>query len=159
MILIARQPTLKVIFQTKNHFLEKISLEYFQEGFCATFNETPIDAYVNWLKAYAAKTPLPCPLFSWTNLSFFTKKTLHFLINIPFGQKMSYAEVAAKVGVPKGARAVGNACAANPFPLFVPCHRIIASNDHWGGYSGDLQIKETLLKFEIPNLFLKKSQL
>lgn len=69
---------------------------------------------------------------------------------IPRGKTMSYGAVAAALGKPKAARAVGQACGANPVPLFVPCHRVIASSGKIGGFSGPLTVKEALLKRENP---------
>ena len=67
---------------------------------------------------------------------------------IPYGQTRSYAWVAQKIGKPKAARAVGAACGANPLPVIIPCHRVIASDGTLGGYSGGLHWKKRLLKLE-----------
>jgi O-6-methylguanine DNA methyltransferase len=61
---------------------------------------------------------------------------------------LSYAEVAEAIGKPKAVRAVGGACGANPIPLFVPCHRVLAANHRLGGFSGGLEWKRTLLARE-----------
>lgn len=58
------------------------------------------------------------------------------LLSIPCGRTMTYSEIAIRLGKPKAARAVGMACGANPIPLIVPCHRVIAANGGLGGYSG-----------------------
>ena len=65
--------------------------------------------------------------------------------SIPRGRVSTYKLIAAHLGVPGGARAVGNALANNPFPLIVPCHRAIRSDRHLGGYQGGLYMKRTLL--------------
>jgi methylated-DNA-[protein]-cysteine S-methyltransferase len=67
---------------------------------------------------------------------------------IPRGRVSTYKLIAAHLGVPGGARAVGNALANNPFPLIVPCHRAIRSDRHPGGYQGGLYMKRTLLSKE-----------
>ena len=67
---------------------------------------------------------------------------------IPRGNVSTYQLIAAHLGKQKGARAVGNALANNPFPLIVPCHRVIRSDRKLGGYQGDLQMKLGLLKNE-----------
>jgi len=71
---------------------------------------------------------------------------------IPAGQTVSYAELATSTGKPGGARAVGNALNRNPWPILIPCHRVVAAN-HNGGYAWGGEIKQFLLKTE--QLFLK----
>jgi methylated-DNA-[protein]-cysteine S-methyltransferase len=70
------------------------------------------------------------------------------LRRIPWGQTISYKELAHRVGSPKGFRAVGQANAVNPIPLIIPCHRVIAANGSLGGYSSGLDRKRWLLKHE-----------
>ena len=67
---------------------------------------------------------------------------------IPFGETVSYGELADAIGMPGEAQAVGAACAANPLLLVVPCHRVIASDGSLRGYAAGLHIKEQLLAFE-----------
>lgn len=67
---------------------------------------------------------------------------------IRFGQAVSYGEIAAKLGKPGASRAVGTANGANPLPIIVPCHRVIASGGGLGGYSGGLDRKRWLLRHE-----------
>jgi len=67
---------------------------------------------------------------------------------IPYGQTRSYGWLAARVGKPRAARAVGQAMAANPWSIIVPCHRVVASNGGLGGYGGGLDMKERLLLLE-----------
>ncbi len=70
------------------------------------------------------------------------------LLGIPSGKVVSYADIARKVKKPKAVRAVGTALGANPVPILVPCHRVIASGGKTGGYTGGLAIKRRLLKAE-----------
>lgn len=70
------------------------------------------------------------------------------LQNIPSGQTLSYSEVARRLGRPQVARAVGQAVGANPVPLLVPCHRVIAAHGKLGGYSAGLHRKRWLLAHE-----------
>jgi methylated-DNA-[protein]-cysteine S-methyltransferase len=67
---------------------------------------------------------------------------------IPRGRVSTYRLIAAHLGSPNGARAVGNALAKNPFPLIVPCHRAIRSTGHLGGFQGGLEMKRALLEME-----------
>lgn len=67
---------------------------------------------------------------------------------IPRGLVMTYGGLAAKAGVPGGARAVGNVMAGNPFPLAIPCHRVVRSDGSLGGFGGGLKMKRALLEME-----------
>lgn len=70
------------------------------------------------------------------------------LCAIPYGETRSYREIAATLGNPKAARAVGLANNKNPLPLFIPCHRVIGANQKLVGYRGGLDVKEQLLALE-----------
>lgn len=70
------------------------------------------------------------------------------LLAIPCGETCSYADLARKVGCPRGFRAVGMANHDNPIPIIVPCHRVITSDHRLGGYGGGLDVKERLLDIE-----------
>jgi O-6-methylguanine DNA methyltransferase len=70
------------------------------------------------------------------------------LLEIPYGQTRSYGEVARSLGRPGAMRAVGSANGANPVPLIVPCHRVIAAGGKLGGFGGGLDLKRRLLAME-----------
>ena len=70
------------------------------------------------------------------------------MLRIPAGSTRSYGEVAKRIGRPKAFRAVAQACGANPVPIVVPCHRVIASGGALGGYTGGLDRKLALLASE-----------
>lgn len=70
------------------------------------------------------------------------------MLTIPAGATRSYGEVARRIGRPKAFRAVAQACGANPVPIVVPCHRVIASGGKLGGYTGGLDRKLALLASE-----------
>lgn len=78
----------------------------------------------------------------------FQQSVWNELVKIPFGQTISYATLAARVGRIKASRAVGQANGANPVALIIPCHRVISANGMLTGYSGGLPIKRALLDFE-----------
>ncbi len=69
------------------------------------------------------------------------------LERIPYGETRTYGDVAAALGRPRAMRAVGNANHANPWPILVPCHRVVAAHD-LGGYGGGLEVKRFLLSLE-----------
>ena len=72
----------------------------------------------------------------------FQKKVWSEIDKIPRGEVMTYSQIAKNIGHPKAARAVANACGANPNPIIVPCHRVIRSDGELGGYSGPGGIKK-----------------
>ena len=78
----------------------------------------------------------------------FRRTVLDHLTAISYGHTESYAEVAAATGHPGAVRAVGSACATNPLPVVVPCHRVVRSDGSLGGYLGGLEVKRTLLELE-----------
>lgn len=78
----------------------------------------------------------------------FQVKVWKALTTIPFGQTISYKELAKKIHRPLAVRAVGSANGKNPFCVIVPCHRVISHNGSLGGYSGGLEKKEKLLALE-----------
>lgn len=84
----------------------------------------------------------------WSRVNGFTKKALQVCAKIPYGKTLSYGEVAERAGAPGGARAVGQAMGKNPFPIIVPCHRVVASGGKIGGFSGGLHYKRALLELE-----------
>lgn len=78
----------------------------------------------------------------------FRRQVLDHLVTIGFGQQESYAAVARRTGHPNAVRAVGSACATNPIPIIVPCHRVLRSDGSLGGYVGGLPAKQALLRLE-----------
>jgi methylated-DNA-[protein]-cysteine S-methyltransferase len=86
----------------------------------------------------------------WSVLRPFQEQVLKITYAIPYGQTRTYSEIAAQLGNPKAARAVGRAEATNPMPLVVPCHRVIGADHKLHGYGGGdgLPTKEWLLKME-----------
>ena len=81
----------------------------------------------------------------------FRMKVWNEMRKIPYGKTMTYKELARRIGSPDACRAVANACGANPFPILIPCHRVVASGGKTGGYTGGLDIKIALLEIEKQN--------
>jgi methylated-DNA-[protein]-cysteine S-methyltransferase len=84
----------------------------------------------------------------------FHQRVWRELCNIPYGETISYGELARRIGSPNASRAVGRANGANPIPIVIPCHRVIGSNGKLTGYGGGLPRKEFLLALERKQLFL-----
>ncbi|TXJ07667.1 MAG: methylated-DNA--[protein]-cysteine S-methyltransferase [Aeromicrobium sp.] len=84
----------------------------------------------------------------------FQVKVWNQLRKIPYGQTMSYSDMARKLGYDAGiSRAVGVANGANPIPIVVPCHRVVGADGTLTGYSGGIERKQALLTLENPGLF------
>ncbi|WP_062211264.1 methylated-DNA--[protein]-cysteine S-methyltransferase [Streptomyces sp. NBRC 109706] len=85
----------------------------------------------------------------WSLTSGFTQRVLRELaVSVPLGSVVTYQELALRVGEPGAAQAVGGAMGANPLPVVVPCHRVVASGGGIGGFSGGLETKRELLALE-----------
>ena len=78
----------------------------------------------------------------------YRREVLRHLTEIDYGRTESYTEVASATGNPRAVRAVGSACATNPIPVVVPCHRVLRSDGSLGGYRGGLPAKRMLLDLE-----------
>jgi methylated-DNA-[protein]-cysteine S-methyltransferase len=78
----------------------------------------------------------------------FRRAVLEKLREVPRGQTVSYGELAARAGNPRAARAVGSACARNPVPIVVPCHRVLPGTGRLGNYAGGPERKRVLLDLE-----------
>ena len=90
----------------------------------------------------------PFPL-DWEQGTEFQRRVWKALLAIPWGHVATYGEIARTLGLPAGAsRAVGQANAANPLPVIIPCHRVVAAGGKVGGYSGGLDTKRFLLRRE-----------
>jgi AraC family transcriptional regulator, regulatory protein of adaptative response / methylated-DNA-[protein]-cysteine methyltransferase len=78
----------------------------------------------------------------------FQQQVWHALMTIPYGTTQSYTDIAEAIGNPKAVRAVANACARNPVPLIIPCHRVIREDGSLGGYALGIDRKQTILENE-----------
>lgn len=78
----------------------------------------------------------------------FQRKVMAECAKIPAGKTCTYGELAARSGHPRAARAVGSVMSKNPFPILIPCHRVLPAGGGFGNYSGGIDIKETLIQLE-----------
>ena len=118
-------------------------------------NELPAP-WNSWLRlteraleqALAGKTPDGLPPLDLSSGTEFQRCVWNALRKIPSGQTKSYAQVAQSIGRPEAVRAVGQACGANPIPVVIPCHRVLAAGGRLGGFSSGLDWKRKLLARE-----------
>lgn len=96
----------------------------------------------------SGRTPQQLPPLDLSRGTSFQQSVWRALTRIPLGQTRSYGEIARAVGKPKALRAVGGACGANPIPILVPCHRVLAAHHQIGGFSGGRDWKRKLLARE-----------
>jgi len=112
------------------------------------FNEKPLTAARRQLREYFAgkRRSFELPLkLSGTN---FQQSVLRALQEIPYGETVSYGEIARRIGRPRAVRAVGAANGRNPLPIVIPCHRVIGKSGDLTGFGGGLDTKEALLRLE-----------
>ncbi|HEX4437880.1 MAG TPA: methylated-DNA--[protein]-cysteine S-methyltransferase [Solirubrobacteraceae bacterium] len=84
----------------------------------------------------------------WALVGTFARRVLGAAAAIPYGNVLTYTQVAGKAGSPRGSRAAGNALGSNPIPIVVPCHRVLRLGGALGGYAGGLDRKRWLLELE-----------
>jgi methylated-DNA-[protein]-cysteine S-methyltransferase len=109
--------------------------------------DSHLEATRRALKEYFAGRPPRLPPMDLRG-SEFQLTVWRALLEIPWGETRSYGEIAARIGRPGAARAVGGANHENPIPILVPCHRVVASGGALGGYGGGLDRKRWLLSHE-----------
>lgn len=112
---------------------------------------TKLESAARQLDEYFAGTRSEFQLPLDLQLSTEFRRTVQLeLGHIAYGQTLSYAQMAEKIGKPKAVRAVGTACATNPLPVILPCHRVLRTDGSLGGYLGGLPVKLQLLELEDP---------
>jgi methylated-DNA-[protein]-cysteine S-methyltransferase len=115
------------------------------------FNEKPFVEACRQLEEYFAGTRKVFDLPLQLSGTDFQVQVLRELQQIPYGQTVSYGEIAKRIGRPKAMRAVGAANGRNPLPIIIPCHRVIGSSGDLTGFGGGLDTKEALLRLEAEN--------
>lgn len=127
---------------------EKQAAKFFPDA--RIFSCADIDAMADSINAFleGENVQFSLGLVDLSRYSAFQQSVLRAQHAIPRGFVTTYGLIAAHVGVPGGARAVGNVMAANPFPIIIPCHRTVLSNLHIGGFQSGADMKRALLKRE-----------
>jgi methylated-DNA-[protein]-cysteine S-methyltransferase len=115
------------------------------------YNEKPLANARQQLTEYFAGERQTFDLPLQLSGSDFQVSVLEALQNIPYGETVSYGEIARRIGRPKAVRAVGAANGRNPIPIVVPCHRVIGTTGDLTGFGGGLDTKEALLRLEAEN--------
>ena len=90
----------------------------------------------------------PALPYAWDGVTDFSRQVLDALAQVPAGQKVSYGWLAARVGRPKAARAIGRVMANNRFPLVYPCHRVVGTSGALTGFGPGIDMKKYLLELE-----------
>ena len=108
----------------------------------------PVGEAVRQLREYFARERMEFDLPLAPRGTEFQRSVWRQLQGIPYGETISYGELARRVGNPKASRAVGSANGKNPLPIVIPCHRVIAGDGTLGGFGGGLPTKQTLLALE-----------
>ncbi len=144
-------PLLCAHFFTKKDLIQKITLSASSQ-FEATIqgDATPSSesSIFQWLKSYQDSQSLDSLPLDFSTLTIFQKEVLLALRKLPFGQIISYKQLAKLSSSPKAYRAVGSTCKKNPFPLLIPCHRVVSSSGAIGNFLYGKRMKLDLLKFE-----------
>ncbi len=146
-------PSIQVQFSIQNGLISRVRLFPSSEsGFQWTIEgqDPVLEAQIEgWLNRYvnhdSNRLDLPLDRF---HVSTFTEVVLSVIQTIPFGAVSTYGKLASVLQRPQSARAVGRACGQNPFPLLIPCHRVLDSTFALRGFSEGLEIKKSLLEFE-----------
>ncbi|MBK1991284.1 methylated-DNA--[protein]-cysteine S-methyltransferase [Campylobacter sp. 2018MI35] len=139
-----KSPFCYLSLHSDGNFLTKVNFyeNYFEDKSCKILEQAKEELNLYFLgKLKNFKTPL-----KFTG-SEFEQKVYKALLQIPYGTLLTYKDVALKISHPKAFRAVGNANSKNDIPMFIPCHRVVASNGI-GGYNGGLEIKKFLIELE-----------
>ncbi|MFH1852923.1 MAG: methylated-DNA--[protein]-cysteine S-methyltransferase [Candidatus Neomarinimicrobiota bacterium] len=113
-----------------------------------TENQTALQVEIAQLGEYFAGTRRSFKLALDLQTASFFRLALAEVAKVPYGTTVSYGEIARRLGRPKAVRAVGGANAANPLPIVIPCHRILAGDGRLNGYAGGLEMKAQLLRLE-----------
>lgn len=153
----SQEPNLHIQIDYSQGFIQAVTFTPSkQKGIHWSYQASQLDSRLEnavneWLKSYQQrKNPSVHIPLAFDLLPSFTQQVLREIAKIPRGTVYTYGQIAAILGRPQAARAVGGACGRNPFLLFVPCHRVIDAKKELRGFSaeGGLLVKKSLLNFE-----------
>lgn len=130
---------LQIYLKISNHFKATVQ---------GSYSLLLLNKIHQWLEQYQNSVSLPSLPLEMALIPSFRKKVLLTLQKTNLGETLSYKLLAEQSLSPKAYRAVGSACKNNPFPLVIPCHRVICSNGNLGQFNGGIEIKKRLLQFE-----------
>jgi methylated-DNA-[protein]-cysteine S-methyltransferase len=136
------------------HFGDQGQEEELARVFGARVLKSPIDDVRRELDEYFAGQRHDFDLQLDLRVAAFHAEVLHELARVPYGITTTYGALAAQVGRPRAARAVGTVMHRNPIPIVLPCHRVLGANGSLTGYAGGLDIKLQLLQLEGATLAL-----
>ena len=142
-----------ILITSRDHLLE---IQMTDEKVCNMCEAAavPLQKTIRWLDDYfAGKTPSPDSLPLQLQGTAFQEEVWSYLPQIPYGQTVTYGDIAAKIAEKRGikrmsAQAVGQAVGANPIPIVIPCHRVVGANGTLVGYACGIDRKQWLLNFE-----------
>jgi len=139
---------LKLKFNNDNGLLNEVAFSDFSELKPSpgklTFTQHEI---ITFLDSYEKNPHLSFSLLDFDNKSEFSISVYKTLATIPFGSAITYSQLSYKIGRPKAYRAIGNIMGKNPFPIIIPCHRVVGKHN-LGGYTSGIEIKKTLLEYK-----------
>ncbi len=132
----------------------------FPEPDVSTPRPPSADTLIRWISDYFMGKPVcdPNPMWEWLDFGSATrlqKAVYHATFRIPYGQTRSYRQIAEAVGRSGASRFVGNTMAKNPFPVLIPCHRVIRSNGSLGQFGGGVDLKRKMLEIEAASDILR----
>ncbi len=132
--------------ESKKDFFDWLSVHFDDDDVVEnkSRNKEAIDQLNRYFNGKLAKFSSPLDQIGTT----FQLRVWKELIRIPYGTTITYKQLARRVGVPRGFRAVGTANGSNPLPIVVPCHRVVGHDGSLGGYSAGVKTKEFLLRLE-----------
>lgn len=143
-----------VMVEGNRETIRKICLQEGEKGpfflhISSSLQNSTKDLIIAWLEAYAQKKPssIDLPLDRSVFKTLFQQKVMETLEKIPFGSQISYAQLAAEAGFNRAFRAVGTLMHHNPYPLVIPCHRVVGKKG-LGGFAYSLFLKRYLLEHE-----------
>lgn len=147
-------PDLIIEFSSSSEKISSVKLSLNDKKgllWCFTGSKNLEVKVADWMEAYCQKNSLlPSLPINLEGFTPFQTKVYAALLQLPFGSILTYAEVAEIIGHPDAYRAVGSACGKNLCPLLIPCHRVVSTGGKMGGFTGGIEIKKRLLKFEGP---------